>query len=80
MTDLLISNAFPCLILLLLFAAFWRASNMTVTLSFAAKTHAPEPGKDDVREYKKTIKHLTEQIAEQREARRIAEELRGGVR
>jgi hypothetical protein len=69
MTDLLISQAFPCLILLLLFAAFWRASNMTITLSWAARTHEPER---DQRAAKLKM--------ERDEARRIAEETRGGVR
>ena len=45
MTDLLTSQAFPAFLVLLAFAAWWRAGNMTVKLTWEAKTTEPEPSK-----------------------------------
>jgi hypothetical protein len=67
MTDLLLSNALPVVMMLLAFAAWYRAGNMTVTLTFASKTSEPER---DQRAAKLKM--------ERDEARRIAEEMRGG--
>jgi hypothetical protein len=76
MTDLLLSNALPVVMMLLAFAAWWRAGNMKVSISFESKTSTPEPSKGQVmvlRDQLETKRH------ERDEARRIAEEMRGGV-
>lgn len=64
----LLGAALPYVGILLLFAAWWRAGNMTVTLQWAAKTSEPE------RDTK-----LAKMRAERDEARKVAESLRGGA-
>ena len=61
----LLQVALPYVLLLLIFAAWWRAGNMSITLSYASKTHEPER---DQRAAKLKM--------ERDEARREAERLR----
>lgn len=83
MTDVLqlLHESLPFVIMALLFAAFWRLTNATVTLQWAAKTQAPEPSKYTVAGLKRDLqearanaedmRYRLEQ-AERDEARRIA--------
>lgn len=64
----LLHDSLPFVILALLYAVWHRASNSTISMTWASRTHEPE------RDQK-----MAKLKMERDEARRIAEEMRGGL-